>query len=79
MTSTAEIDPDHLESMRVAVTIQTASIKTHNPIRDNDLRSSNFLEADAFPVITFTSSKVEPAGEDRYTVTGDLTVKVTTR
>ena len=43
VTSTAEIDPDHLESMRVEVTIQTASIKTHHPIRDNDLRSSNFL------------------------------------
>ena len=79
VTSTAEIDPHHLESMRVEVTIQTASIKTHHPIRDNDLRSSNFLEADAFPVITFTSTKVEPAGEDRYTVTGDLTVKGTTR
>jgi polyisoprenoid-binding protein YceI len=31
VTSTADIDPDHLESMRVEVTIQTASIKTHNP------------------------------------------------
>jgi polyisoprenoid-binding protein YceI len=79
VTSTAEIDPDHLERMRVEVTIQTASIKTHNPIRDNDLRSSNFLETDAFPVITFTSTQVEADGQDRYIVTGDLTIKDTTR
>jgi polyisoprenoid-binding protein YceI len=79
VTSTAEIDPDHLERMRVEVTIQTASIKTHNPIRDNDLRSSNFLESDAFPVITFTSTQVEADGQDRYIVTGDLTIKDTTR
>jgi polyisoprenoid-binding protein YceI len=29
--------------------------------------------------MTFTSTKVEPAGEDRYTVTGDLTIKDSTR
>jgi polyisoprenoid-binding protein YceI len=79
VTSTADIDPDHLERMRVEVTIQAASIKTHNQIRDNDLRSSNFLETDAFPVITFTSTGVEAAGEDRYIVTGDLTIKGNTR
>jgi polyisoprenoid-binding protein YceI len=79
VTSTADIDPDHLEQMRVEVTIQAASIKTHNQIRDNDLRSSNFLETDAFPVITFTSTRIEAAGEDRYIVTGDLTIKGNTR
>jgi polyisoprenoid-binding protein YceI len=79
VTSTADIDPDHLEAMRVEVTIQSASIKTHNPIRDNDLRSSNFLETEAFPVITFASTQVEADGEDRYLVTGDLTIKGTTR
>jgi polyisoprenoid-binding protein YceI len=77
--ATADIDLDHLERMRVEVTIQTASIKTHNPVRDNDLRSSNFLETDDFPVITVTSTQVEAAGPDRYTVTGDLTIKNTTR
>ena len=79
VTSTADIDPDHLERMQVEVTIQAASIKTHNPIRDNDLRSSNFLETDAFPVITFTSTAVEAKGDGRYTVTGDLTIKGNTR
>lgn len=79
VTSAADIDPDNLEQMRVEVTIQAASIKTHNEIRDNDLRSPNFLETDAFPVITFTSTRVQAAGEDRYTVTGNLTIKGTTR
>src|SRR5262245_20541550 len=79
VSSVAEIDPDNLEKMRVEVTIQAASIKTHNDVRDNDLRSPNFLEAEAFPVITFVSTDVEPAGEDRYTVTGDLTIKGNTR
>jgi len=79
VASAAEIDPEHLEKLRVEVTIQAASIKTHNEIRDNDLRSSNFLDTDAYPVITFASTGVEPGGEDRYTVTGDLTIKGNTR
>jgi polyisoprenoid-binding protein YceI len=57
------------------VTKTTATIRTNNAARDNDLRSSNFLEVDKYPVITFKSTSVEPAGPDRYTVTGDLTIK----
>jgi polyisoprenoid-binding protein YceI len=79
VTSTADIDPDDLEKMQVEVTIQAASIKTHNEARDNDLRSPTFLETDKFPVITFVSTGVEPAGQDEYTVTGDLTIKGNTR
>ena len=57
------------------MTISTASIRTNHPVRDNDLRSSNFLEVDKFPTITFKSTRIEAAGTDRYTLTGDLTVK----
>jgi polyisoprenoid-binding protein YceI len=79
LTATGYIDPDHPEASSVDITIQTASIRTHNPQRDNDLRSSNFLEVDKYPTITFKSTKVEAAGQDRFTVTGDLTIKGTTR
>ncbi len=77
-TATGFIDPDHPEASLVDVTIQTASIRTHHPVRDNDLRSSNFLEVEKYPTMTFKSKKIEPAGKDRYTVTGDLTIKGTT-
>ena len=79
VTSTAEIDPEHWETMRVEVTIQSASVRTHNEVRDNDLRSDHFLDTDDFPVITFKSSHVEPVGKDRFIVTGDLTIKENTR
>ncbi len=79
ITATGHIDPDHPEASSVDVTIQTASIRTHNAQRDNDLRSSNFLEVDKYPTITFKSTKIEPAGQDRYTMTGDLTIKGNTR
>src|SRR2546428_5626710 len=79
ISAIADIDPDHPETSSVEVTMSTASIRTNNAIRDNDIRSSNFLEVDKYPVITFRSTSVEPAGPDRYTLTGDLTIKGNTR
>jgi polyisoprenoid-binding protein YceI len=78
LSAIADIDPDHPETARVEVTISTASIRTNNGIRDNDLRSSNFLEVEKYPEITFKSTSVEPSGGDHFKLTGDLTIKETT-
>ena len=79
ISAKADIDPDHPETSSVEVTMSTASIRTNNGVRDNDLRSSNFLEVDKYPEITFKSTSVEPAGPDHYKLTGDLTIKGNTR
>jgi polyisoprenoid-binding protein YceI len=79
LTATGFIDPGHPEASSVDITIQTASIRTHHPQRDKDLRASNFLEVDNYPTITFKSTGIEAAGQDRYTMTGDLTIKGNTR
>ena len=79
ISAVADIDPDHPENASVEVIISTASIRTNNGVRDNDLRSSNFLEVDKFPEIKFKSTSVEPSGGDHYKLTGDLTIKETTR
>ncbi len=79
ISTSGNIDVEHPENSSVEATISTASIRTNNGARDNDLRSSNFLEAEKYPVMTFKSSKIELAGQDRYALTGDLTIKGTTR
>jgi len=53
VSATADIDPDHPEASSVEVTVQAASVRTDNETRDNDLRSSNFLEVDTHPTMTF--------------------------
>jgi polyisoprenoid-binding protein YceI len=73
------VDPAHPETTSLDVTIDVASLNTHNPQRDDDLRGSNFLELDKYPAITFRSTKAEPTGPDRYALTGDLTIKGVTR
>jgi polyisoprenoid-binding protein YceI len=75
LTATGQLYPDQPERSTVNVTINTASIRTHNEQRDNDLRASNFLEVDKFPTITFKSTKIEPKGQEKGTLTGDLTIK----
>ena len=75
LTASGDLYPDQPGRSSVTVTINTASIRTHNEQRDNDLRASNFLEVDKFPTITFKSTKVEPKSADRGTLTGDLTIK----
>ena len=64
---------------RAEATIQTASVKTFDERRDGHLRSPDFFGAEDWPVISFRSSEIEPLGNDRYRVTGDLTVRDVTR
>ncbi|HEV3460509.1 MAG TPA: YceI family protein [Candidatus Dormibacteraeota bacterium] len=75
VTASGDLYPDKPERSSVNVTIQAASIRTHNEQRDNDLRASYFLEVEKYPTITFKSSRIEPKGPDRGTMTGDLTIK----
>jgi polyisoprenoid-binding protein YceI len=79
VNATGELYPDQPERSNVDVTINTASIRTHNEQRDNDLRSSYFLEIEKYPTITFKSTKIETKGKDKGTMTGDLTIKGVTK
>jgi polyisoprenoid-binding protein YceI len=79
VTATGNLDPEHPERSTVEATINTVSIRTHNEQRDKDLRSSNFLEIEKYPTMTFKSTKIEHVGGDKYKVTGDLTIKGTTK
>jgi len=79
VTPSGDIDPDDPQRSSVEVTIQMASVKTHNEQRDNDLRSSNFLEVDKYPTATCKSTAIAQTGADDFSVTGDLTIKGVTK
>ncbi|MEP0775751.1 MAG: YceI family protein [Acidobacteriota bacterium] len=59
---------------RVSFTIQASSIDTGNADRDKHLRSADFFDVEKFPTITFVSSKIQPKGNNRFDVTGTLTM-----
>jgi polyisoprenoid-binding protein YceI len=75
---TLTIAEDPLESS-VEVEIDAASVDTGEPKRDEHLRSTDFFGAESHKHITFKSTGVRHVEGDRFTVTGDLTVRGVTR
>ena len=61
------------------VTISTASVDTGAEMRDDDLRSDNFFDAEHFPTMRFRSTAVERIDDDNWRVHGDLTIRDVTR
>lgn len=74
----AHLDGDDPSKSSAQLTIAAKSIQTHNRQRDEALRSK-YLDTGHYPAITFTSTKVERAGDTIFTVTGDLTIRGMTK
>ena len=72
-------DADDPSRSRLEVTIRATSIDTGNADRDAHLRSNDFFDMETYPEIRFVSTGVEATGDDHFEVTGDLTIKGTTR
>ena len=60
-------------------TVQTASVDTREPQRDEHLRSADFFEVDTYPTIDFRSTAIRAAGEDEFEIDGELTIHGVTR
>jgi polyisoprenoid-binding protein YceI len=70
-----EVALDDTAKSRVEAVITAASIDTDNAMRDDHLRSPDFLDATAHPRITYHSTGLTPAsGADHWTVHGELTM-----
>jgi polyisoprenoid-binding protein YceI len=78
-SGTIDLDDAQPERSSVSITIQAASIDTSEPSRDAHLRSADFFSVDEFATLTFASSQISRAGDDRFNVTGDLTIRGVTR
>ncbi|MCW2866999.1 MAG: hypothetical protein JWR20_1187 [Marmoricola sp.] len=76
---TAQVDGNDLNSSKVELTIKAASIDTRNEQRDGHLKSNDFLAMDEYPDITFVSTSISEGGEGDVEITGDLTIKGTTK
>jgi polyisoprenoid-binding protein YceI len=76
-------DPDAPEAMVVRAVVKAGSLETHyaDPAVDFNavLTGPDFLDAAAFPDITFVSTRVLPTGPREADVTGDFTLHGVTR
>ena len=78
-SGTVELNEDDLSKSRLEVSIDAASIDTGVDKRDEHLRSADFFDAENNPTLTFVSTRVEDLGDKGLRVTGDLTIRGTTR
>ncbi|MEZ5666272.1 MAG: YceI family protein [Alphaproteobacteria bacterium] len=76
---TFEYDAEAQALRNVEITVQAASVFTNHDARDGHLRSGDFLDAEANPVIRFVGTSAEATGASTGIVHGDLTLRGETR
>ena len=79
VSGSAKMDTSDPTKDSLTATIDASSVDTRVQMRDNDLRSPNFLDTQKFPSITFQSKQVKSAGNGRLQITGDLTIHGVTK
>jgi polyisoprenoid-binding protein YceI len=72
-------DPDHPEESRFEFVIKVNSVDTKVGKRDTHLRSPDFFDAAKYPLMTFKSTRVSSAGDNKYIAAGTLTIKDVSR
>lgn len=77
-SGTFAFDAEDLSKSQVDVTIEAASIDTHEAQRDGHLRSGEFLDVENHKDITFKSKRVEGSGNELQVI-GDLTIRGVSR
>lgn len=61
------------------VSADVASIDTEVEMRDNHLKSADFFDVAKYPKLTFKSTAIQPAGKNRYQLSGDLSLHGVTK
>jgi polyisoprenoid-binding protein YceI len=79
VTGTLELDDNDITKSTVDVTIDVSTVDTREPDRDKDLRSEKFFDVAHYPSITFKSRKIQQIAPGKLKVTGDLTIRGTTK
>lgn len=64
---------------KINFTVDVASVNTDNDRRDGHLKGDDFFNAEKFPKMTFVSSSVTPAGQGKYKIAGNLTIRDVTK
>jgi polyisoprenoid-binding protein YceI len=76
LKGTIIFDSKDLKKSDINVSVSSNSVNTDNSARDKHLRKEEYFDVEKYPLITFKSTKIEPATRlNRYNVEGNLTIK----
>jgi polyisoprenoid-binding protein YceI len=79
VSGTLTLDRAALANSRVEVSIDVATINTNVADRDEHLRGPDFFDVANHPQMTFASREIRARDDGQLRVTGDLTIRGTTR
>ncbi len=68
-----------IETGAVTAAIDANSVSTKNDMRDNHVRSADFLDAENYPTIDFVSTEIRNFDGETFVLVGDLTVRGVTK
>jgi polyisoprenoid-binding protein YceI len=79
--TTADLDwaKGGIEQSKVKVTIDASSLDTNDPVLDKMVKGGDILDVGGNPVISFESTNFRSYGGDKGELTGNLTIRGTTK
>ncbi|MGB7157378.1 MAG: YceI family protein [Tepidisphaeraceae bacterium] len=78
-TGTVTLDKEDPTKSSFTFELKTENVDTGNEKRDAHLKTPDFFDAKQFPTITFKSKSVKGLADDKFEVTGDLTLHGVTK
>jgi polyisoprenoid-binding protein YceI len=78
-SGTVHLDEDNIANSKATLEIEADSVSTGNGDRDSHIKAEDFFHVEKHPTITFVSTHAEAKGDDEFVLTGDLTIRGTTR
>jgi Uncharacterized conserved protein len=80
LKGTVTFNPGNLKTSVMNVSVAVKTIDTDNETRDGHLRSDSYFDAEKFPLITITSTKIDKNNKSgSYYFTGTLTMHGVTK
>jgi polyisoprenoid-binding protein YceI len=73
-TVTMTSEKEDFSDAQIEMVAQVTSISTQMEMRDNDLMSKRWFDAEQFPVITFKSTSFKKVKGNNYRLTGNITL-----
>jgi polyisoprenoid-binding protein YceI len=74
-----ETPDDDFSKAKITFEAEVNSIDTNNADRDTHLKSEDFFDAANHPKMTFRSKSISKISDDKYKITGDMTMRGTTK
>lgn len=77
--ATMESDAADFSDAKISFEADVNSVTTNNEQRDTHLKSDDFFAAEKFPKLSFVSTSISKKTDDKYKLTGDLTIRDVTK